>query len=754
MTVIPFPTRAASFEPAPKEEPRPHARALASLLQPGAELELPPLSELVRASLDLAEGVRRKVLVPVVGQPLELALLRRGASALVSVYHTDASPSVVVLDRRVPLRALLDTSAAALLEEAGPGDRAIERLLARAGETAIQPLVDDGRSATSVRGGAVDDPGAERPLAFGFEAAIFAGDDEGRSALRHADVHAMLFGGQLWAWVRGRKIPVFKGPILLAAQRMLAACAGFVDAWREGRSPHVRQRVLGFSVALRGEGGKDGRVQLAIGSSDEGVVTVPSLEVPVVARAILRLTSELLRALCATDKSQVRNLRVQMLRAEVRRISRAVRELKRAGSFTNADPDRLRPQPTAAGDISAPDASEAVKPRSVGWSTRWSAVLPSLDAENSHLLEGLVALTTEDSVLVLDRERGDALWQAKVRSVLTLASPQGVLTVSERGEAVLRELRSGDPLFEVQLDAKDRKVTGGQLALGRDLLPTAILLEGRDGLTAIDLRTGAPRFRYVQPGPGTLKVEREGRVLVVVAADGTISALDAVSGVLAWRYADDVHAVLPPVIAGERVYVISGEPQRGVHELVALDLYRGTPLFRVELGGAAAVVRSAGDRVVVAVTSGEQRHLVALDASTGAELWARPDPGMGQGAGVAIACGRLFVNTATGRLTAIDLNNGRTDWQRVLSGAETDDVPRRLDPIASAGVLFVPSGTIHVLRPEDGASIGARTKDGVPPELVADFLRIDGEGWLYVGEESGQLVALSPQRRLSLVRPA
>jgi outer membrane protein assembly factor BamB len=753
MTVIPFPTRAASFEPAPREDSRPHARALAALLQPDPpELELPPLAELLGALLDLASGARRKALVPVVGQPLELALLRRGASVLVSLYHTDASPSVVCLDRRVPLRALLDATAAALAEEASDR-RFFERLLARAASTPLADVIDDGRSATVVRGGAVEDPGSERPLSFGFEAAIFAGDDDARGALRHADLHAMLFGGQLWAWVRGRRIPIFKGPVVLAAQRMLAACGGFVDAWREGRAPHVRQRVGSFSVALRSEGKPD-RVQLTVGTSEDGIVTIPSLDVPTLVRAILRLGSELLRALCAVDRSQVRNLRVQVLRAEVRRISRAVRELKRAASLANADPDRLRTLPTAAGDISAPDAGEVSSPKSVGWGTRWTASLSSLDAENSHLLEDLLVATIDDAVVVLDRERGDALWQRKVRSALTLASPHGVLTVSERGLAVLHELRSGDPLFEVRLDAKDRKATGGLLALGRDLPPTAIVLDGRDGLTAFDLRTGAPRFRFVQPGPGTLKVEREGRVLVVVAADGTVSALDAASGALAWRYADDVHAVLPPVIAAEQVFIVSGEPQRGTHELVALDLFAGTARFRVELDGPAVAVKASGGRIVVALDGGDDRQLAAFDAGTGTELWTRPDPGVGQGAGTAVVGERLFVNTAAGRLTAIDLRTGRTDWQRVLSGAETDDVPRRLDPIASAGVLFVPSGTIHALRPEDGASIGGRSRDGVPQDLVADFLRIDAEGWLFVGEESGRLVALAPQRRLSLVRPA
>ena len=45
-----------------------------------------------------------------------------------------------------------------------------------------------------------------------------------------ADVHAMLFGGSLWAWVRGRRIPLSRGPILLPVQRMVTAVRALVEA--------------------------------------------------------------------------------------------------------------------------------------------------------------------------------------------------------------------------------------------------------------------------------------------------------------------------------------------------------------------------------------------------------------------------------------------------------------------------------------------------------------------------------------------
>lgn len=775
MTVIPFPTRAASFEAAsPIATPRPAYRALTQLLgalpsstatSANDALELPPLTELLHALLDLADGSRAKALVPVVGLPLEVALVRRGGSALVSVYHTEASPSVLHVDRRVPLRALMDATSAALEEELHGGDDGESamhrRLLTRAGAAPIVSVADDGKVATRVRGGAVDDPGEERPLAFGFEAAIFPGPSAPGEAVSHADVHAMLFSGQLWAWVRGRRIPIYKGPVLLAVQRMIAACGGFATAWQEGRAGHVRLRTGSFTIAMRGdreEGARPSRVSITLGSDEDGVVTVPQLEIPAAIRAVLRLGSEMLRALCAVDRSQTKNLRVRTLRSELRRISRSVRDVARAGSFTSADPDRLRmrlrPQASSAGDVSAPDLPRGPEPtHRLGWVSRWSVALPALDAEHSHIAGPLLIATTEDGLVAFDRETGDAVWQAPGRVALTLVSPLGVLTASETGEVIHRDLRSGDPLFTVRVDRKEGRAPSGWITDHPQVPPTALLCEGKGALTAIDLRTGELRWRFASGGPGALRVERAGRLVIVSGGDGAVSAIDVVTGRQVWRFADDVHVALAPAVSRDVVTIVSGEPGRSGAELCGLDLYSGALLYRRELSGSVEHAPIAADgMMLIAHKSGRTVALSAFDPASGEERWSRNDPGVAAGAGLLPIDGRLVCNAPNGKLTCVDLVTGSTRWQRVLSAAETDDVPRQLTPVLRAGALFVPSGTIHVLRPEDGASIGGRTEGGLPSDLLPDMLRTDERGWMYVGEESGHVVALAPAPRLTLLR--
>ncbi|MDQ3037838.1 MAG: hypothetical protein M3Y87_35920, partial [Myxococcota bacterium] len=353
MTVIQLHPRPQTRSEAHEAMPAPAHDALLSLLlgAPSRDAELPPLQDLLGALIAMAEGTRRKSLLALVAQPAEWAMLRRGSNVLVSYYHTDSSPDVVVLDRRVPLRALLDATAAALDEHIAREDDAwgreiAGRLVRRASGLAITSDDDTGISATRRLGGALEDPGEKQPLSFGFEAAMFPSPECPREAIAHADVHAMLFGGSLWAWVRGRRIPLSRGPILLAVQRMVSAARALIEAAESDRAANVRLRSGAFVIGVRRE--KDGEVALTLGSEDEGIVTIPALDLAGASLPILRIASDLVRAVVSVDRAQTRNLRITALRDEVRRLRRIVRSRARTEGFVNGDPERLRASAPAA----------------------------------------------------------------------------------------------------------------------------------------------------------------------------------------------------------------------------------------------------------------------------------------------------------------------------------------------------------------------------------------------------------------------
>lgn len=711
--------------------------------------ELPSLADLVGALLALAEAQRSKVLLPLAGLPAEVAVVRRGASVLVSLYHTDASPEVLVLDRRVPLRALLDTAVTALEEELeGETDARAStigaRLVARAAECELVEAADAGLSGTRRTGGSQEDPGEKHPLAFGFEAAIFATEGGVQGAVSHADVHAMLFGGQLWAWIRGRRIPLARGPILLVVQRMISAVRALADAAGEGRALNVRLRSGTFLIAIRRE--KSGEVALTLGSDDDGVVTVPALDDRRASLPILRLAADLLRALVSVDRAQARNLRIRALKSEVRRLRREIASVP-PPSFVNEDPDRLRSSVTR--EPSGPGIVASPAPH-LRFAKRWSVALDGLDAPSTFLCGDRLVVATERRVVALDRDRGEVLWQHEAPSAGAFLAGTNVVRVRGDGVVEMREVHTGEVVLRTKLAPRMNGAPLGLYAGGAGAIPpTAVVCEGRDRLAAIDLRTGELRWRFVSRGAGAFRLRREGRVLLVVGGDATVHAIDVVTGEVCWRWVGTGRHCLTPLAIGETALAVSGEPGRGEATLVGLDLYGGTEKYRVPLGAPiAAAPIAANGRVLVATTGPRRGTLALFEAETGETLFSVPDPGVGAGGGVLALDRTLLVNAPDGTLTALDLTTGTTRWATALASSVSDDVPRRLTPVLRGGAVFVPQATVHVIRPADGKPIGAP----LPSDLVPDALLVDERGWIYVGEESGHIAALAPEARLVLVK--
>ncbi|MFO0713972.1 MAG: PQQ-binding-like beta-propeller repeat protein [Sandaracinus sp.] len=710
-------------------------------------LDLPAPRDVLAALVAMAEGVRKKALVPFAGVPLEMALLRRGASVLVSLYHTEAAPDVLVLDRRVPLEAALASTGRAL-SAIEPG--AHTRLLARAGELDIVEERDTGVSATRQRGGVLDDPGERETLAFGFEAAIFPSQEIPRDGVSHADVHAMLFGGQLWAWVRGRRVTLVRsGPVLLAVQRMVSAIGALVTAWEEDRALHVRLRSGSFLVGVRRDR-KDAReVALTLGCEDDGAITIPALAIEDACMPVLRVAAEVLRALVTVDRSQGRNLRIASLREEVRRLRRIVRARTKQVGFTNDDPDRVRSMTMALeSEPPRPIAREERTPGSLRFASRWNVVIDGLDATTTYFCGDRLVLSNERRVLALHRDDGQCLWQHEGPAQSAFLAESTIVRLGADGTVEIREIATGELVHRVRLAPRVGGAPMGVFVGGGNMPPIGLVAEGRDRLAAIDLRTGELRFRYTARSPGTFRLRRAGRLVLAVNGDAHMDAIDVVSGEVVWRCSVPAKLCLTPTTHGPTAIAVSGEPGRGDATLYGIDLPTGELVYRQPLAGpVAAAPQMLDQHLVVSLTGARRGVLASHDPASGELRWAIPDPGVGTGGGMVSTDHAIYVNASSGKLVALDPQTGDTLFARVLSNPVTDDVPRKLTPLVRGGALFVPSAAVHVLRPRDGSAIGAAP----PCELVPDSLHVDERGWMYVAEESGHLVALAPVQALRLV---
>ena len=140
--------------------------------------------------------------------------------------------------------------------------------------------------------------------------------------------------------------------------------------------------------------------------------------------------------------------------------------------------------------------------------------------------------------------------------------------------------------------------------------------------------------------------------------------------------------------------------------------------------------------------------LTALDLASGAERWRVADPGVGDGGAALVVDQQIVINAPSGCATALELEGGARVWQQRLSDPTRDDVPRRLEPVLRGGALFLPSSSVHVVRPLDGSLIGGPIAD----RIIPDFMRVDERGWLFVAEESGFVEAHAPITTLRMVK--
>jgi outer membrane protein assembly factor BamB len=716
-----------------------------------AEQELPPLPELVAGALALAQGRRRKTILPLGRAPAEFALVRRGGEVCVACYRTEALPEILLRERTIELQALLDACGRAChgLARASSRNlttaRALRKLATRVERTPIAAEIEKA-AIVQCTGGSLESPGKQVPLAFGFEARIPRSDSELAEQHAFADVHALLFEGELWAFAGERKVLLARGPIMLAAQRMLAAIRALVDAWQAEKPVHVRLNASGFNVTVRRAA--DGCVSFSTSTERHGTLTWPALDIGSAALPVLRLLSDLIRKLVAVDRLQSHNLRLTSLRGEVRALRRSIRGQARRSGFENRDPERLRlsrPEPLA------PEPTPAANPFRSGrlrYTERWSAEIEALDAHAIFPCGQRLIVATPKLTLALDRNSGQVDWSLPTARATTLLLGTSLLRLLPEGGGELLDANEGRSYAHCDASLRLGNSPLALFAGGGELPPVAILSEAGRHLVALDLRTGAPRWRFRSRTHGPLHVRRAGRVLLVTGGDGSIEALDVASGEVVWRVSEAVRFCSTPAVWGDRVIAASGELGSQAGGLHAVELYTGKPIWRRELP-----LPPSGDpistRHSVLVPTGGSRdaRLCAFDPEAGALRWSCHDPGIDNGGKALEVDDALIVNTPSGRVTAIELGSGNARWSRALANPLTDDVPRQLEPVLRHGVLFVPSAQVHILRPGDGASLTNETGC----DLVPDFLRVDERAWFYVAEESGHLRAYASAPGLTLV---
>ena len=195
----------------------------------------------------------------------------------------------------------------------------------------------------------------------------------------------------------------------------------------------------------------------------------------------------------------------------------------------------------------------------------------------------------------------------------------------------------------------------------------------------------------------------EGDVLVVGSSGGSVYALCAADGSLAWRVDNLGEVWGSPTVSDGTVYVGSQDGH-----LYAISLDSGTPRWPSFKAGGATVAQPwvADGKVFFGALDGK---VYALDARSGTPAWREPfDGGNWFWAGVIGDGETLYAVTVKGRVAALDAATGAKRWETNLN-AMVVSTPVLVQKQGGMRLMVATKeGEIAVLRTEAGQEDGGR----------------------------------------------
>ena len=259
-----------------------------------------------------------------------------------------------------------------------------------------------------------------------------------------------------------------------------------------------------------------------------------------------------------------------------------------------------------------------------------------------------------------------------------------------------------------------------------DLGPNAALIDVRLAWSA-----------KIGPVAFPLDIKVNANTVTLASSDGTVLAMDATTGQDLWRVQ----------IAGAQIGAGAGSDGRyaavvtRANDLVVME--RGRETWRESLGVLAYTAPLvAGERVFVMTAD---RAVSAFDAQTGRKLWSYTRPGEQllalRQSGVLLAVGDTLVAGISGRLVGLNPLNGTLRWEAPIATARgTNDVERLIDlvgrvsregDVVCARAFQAAVGCVNTLR---GTALWSK------PAAGSEGVHGDGQ-FVFGSESDGKVIA-------------
>ena len=594
---------------------------------------------------------------------------------------------------------------------------------------------------------------------FGFSATFSLrvhSNEPCQDEVQRSDLLALLFRGPVHVHANGAKRNLGEHHLFLLAEALLSQTTKLVDAWNSGLSWHHRQSVAGLNVGLRltDTDNLDVSFSTRAHRDNPGAYTFPSVSVPDYVQAVLSLCHGIVRPVLRYDRNHGNNLRVQSLRQTIHQLTQLLQRSADQASHINHHPESYEAFAASQSTNGPASHSGASWTQSkVRFHPIWNAVVPGVDLRSVLLYQDCLIAAGSRELACIDRKEGRLNWSTAIGRGVTAPAPSGVVRLAPDGWLTLHDLSTGELTLKTHVTPRSTGTPAVVVINDPGLPKLVVLSEGQRHLSAVDYVCGEVRWRHGFDPAGSFKVRRAGKLLLVSCASPNLSAVDIASGELVWKLRNPAKFLKPVAYQGNDLYVVAGQASncgRGAQTLLAVDPWSGAMKWQQALGvdyknlGAPLIHDGL---VVLDQADHRGRGFAAFHRDDGSPSW-QIEPGFAPHQSAWTVTGStLVVNCDNGMIAGIELTTGDVVWRRVLEAPQPGDTPRSLEPVAKAGLLFVPQCNVVAVRPQDGHTLGQ-----VEADLVPDVFRVSSDCGVYVVEESGHIAAFEAGARLTLVK--
>ncbi len=269
--------------------------------------------------------------------------------------------------------------------------------------------------------------------------------------------------------------------------------------------------------------------------------------------------------------------------------------------------------------------------------------------------------------------------------------------------------------------------------LGQSVLYLALEREGGNGkeglLRAHDAATGLTRWTAVLPATiRSVPVETGGKIYLALA-DGFLYALNATDGSRVWKSADHI-AAAQPVTVTEAVAYVSDDAGR----CLALDAGTGATLWAATLVGKPGRIGCDTERLYVGT---DEAFLYALDGKTGRTVWRRRMGATIEAAPLAMGK-RIYVASHDNFVYALNGRTGEQYWRQQMAGRLLTEIVELQPGVLAAGAFD--TDEITLLEAAEG-------------NIVSRLILTDGRR-LFAGlQPAGDLLTIPTDRGVLATRP-